>query len=346
VDRGRNPGIDALRGIAVLLVVVGHSIQYANGAYYRTNGLFYENIVFKLIYGFHMPLFMIISGFLFSRSLPRRSAREVVAVRFRRLLVPILVWGTVSYVITTLVVHTSDTTSARAVIGDYVRCLNGLWFLWALLLSTILVAIIYSYMHNSWWLYALLIAIGLVVPDDHNLALYKYMLPYFVLPSFLKHERLYSYLRTKGRLFLGITLALMLVAYGAAMWFWRRDFYIYTSGITLLGRPAIPQLAIDMARWVVGLLGVSTALLAAYALLQRCRVPISRVLIVFGRQAIGVYILSTVAFSYVVPNVTKASTFSWWRVAGIAVAVSSSTVLLTILASKSRRLDALLFGRG
>ena len=48
----REKWIDSLKGIGILLVIIGH-----------TNSPF-----FKIIYGLHMPLFFVISGFVYSRS--------------------------------------------------------------------------------------------------------------------------------------------------------------------------------------------------------------------------------------------------------------------------------------
>lgn len=48
--------IDFSRGIAILLVVVGHLIQF--------NGISTSNPVFEFIYSFHMPLFFAISGYI------------------------------------------------------------------------------------------------------------------------------------------------------------------------------------------------------------------------------------------------------------------------------------------
>ena len=50
--------VDALRGFAIVFVVIGHTLQY--GAADPD-----ENALFRLIYAFHMPLFMFISGFVF-----------------------------------------------------------------------------------------------------------------------------------------------------------------------------------------------------------------------------------------------------------------------------------------
>ena len=49
MERERNLGIDVARGIAIILMVIGHC--YSNG-----------NIMLQWIYSFHMPFFFLISG--------------------------------------------------------------------------------------------------------------------------------------------------------------------------------------------------------------------------------------------------------------------------------------------
>lgn len=49
--------LDALKGILIILVILGHSIQYKMMDYQH-------DVLFRVIYSFHMPLFFLISGFL------------------------------------------------------------------------------------------------------------------------------------------------------------------------------------------------------------------------------------------------------------------------------------------
>lgn len=48
--------LDFIKGFAILLVVLGHVIQFSDNS-------FDNNILFRYIYSFHMPLFMFTSGF-------------------------------------------------------------------------------------------------------------------------------------------------------------------------------------------------------------------------------------------------------------------------------------------
>ena len=86
--------LDAARGLAIVLVVIGHiagkTFPAGNGWYLSLMGLIYQ---------FHMPLFMALTGTTFALSLPLLSSwREVLVFsmrRVKRLFVPYLVVGLV-----------------------------------------------------------------------------------------------------------------------------------------------------------------------------------------------------------------------------------------------------------
>ena len=52
--------IDFAKGISILLVLWGHCIQYMSAGTVD----FFEDNAFKVIYSFHMPLFMLLSGYV------------------------------------------------------------------------------------------------------------------------------------------------------------------------------------------------------------------------------------------------------------------------------------------
>lgn len=84
--------IDSLRGFAILLVVVGHLIQFNYSS-------FLESRLFNIIYSFHMPLFFFISGC--ARALHRDGEINLrilsirVLNRFCALIIPSVVWSSI-----------------------------------------------------------------------------------------------------------------------------------------------------------------------------------------------------------------------------------------------------------
>lgn len=64
----RNNYFDFIKGIAIILVVFGHCIQYGSGILFITNEDYYDDVIFKLIDSFQMPLFALISGYFIQKS--------------------------------------------------------------------------------------------------------------------------------------------------------------------------------------------------------------------------------------------------------------------------------------
>jgi fucose 4-O-acetylase-like acetyltransferase len=85
--------LDATRGVAIVLVVVGHIA--ADGSLPPGNDWYY--LLMKMIYQFHMPLFMVLFGLTFALSIPEfHGWKDVRAYSIRRitpLIGPYLVLG-------------------------------------------------------------------------------------------------------------------------------------------------------------------------------------------------------------------------------------------------------------
>jgi fucose 4-O-acetylase-like acetyltransferase len=83
--------LDYVKGVAIFLVVWLHCIQYLFG---KTD----ESLIFTSVVSFHMPLFMIISGYLFyQKMVENASVASVVKRQFCRLIIPTCSFGLISY---------------------------------------------------------------------------------------------------------------------------------------------------------------------------------------------------------------------------------------------------------
>ena len=79
--------VDFAKFIAIFLVCLGHAVQYLS-----VTETFWNNPLWVFIYSFHMPLFMILSGFFFSRSL-NKPFKELVVKKIIQLIIPSWVWA-------------------------------------------------------------------------------------------------------------------------------------------------------------------------------------------------------------------------------------------------------------
>mgnify|MGYP002243154274 CR=1 FL=1 len=81
--------IDFIKGICIFIVVWGHSIQNMGDG-----NDFWTNPVHEFICSFHMPIFMLVSGFFFSKSIGKPLIPNVTR-RFKQLIIPCFGWSLV-----------------------------------------------------------------------------------------------------------------------------------------------------------------------------------------------------------------------------------------------------------
>lgn len=88
--------IDVVRGIAICLVVLGHTNQ---GLLHR--GWWGQSLVgYHLndsIYAFHMPAFFFVSGIFLRPGVDKRGMKRYTAEKLRTMIYPFLVWATIIY---------------------------------------------------------------------------------------------------------------------------------------------------------------------------------------------------------------------------------------------------------
>ena len=84
--------LDVVKGIIIVLMLFGPNIQFDSGRKFLTEKLYFANTVFQLIYSFHMPHLMIISGYFFAFSITRSHFWKRKA---QNTLIPTLAWSAI-----------------------------------------------------------------------------------------------------------------------------------------------------------------------------------------------------------------------------------------------------------
>jgi fucose 4-O-acetylase-like acetyltransferase len=235
----RNPAVDAVRGLAILLVVVGHAIQ-GSVADFRSNP------AWQIIYAFHMPLFFAISGYVIGK--------VDLWQKFKRLVIPFVSWYLVGYLLVTGV-ELQDYIWRWIVSPDY-----GLWFLWALFLCF---TVLWVGMKGGDLAVALSVFVVFLVPFffvhpyllASDIAYLQWYYPFFALAylagkrpqlavatgllfvivasrSFLFEQYVYAF----GGIFTSVLLILMMpYSWGILGWLGRRTMDIYVSSQLFTG---------------------------------------------------------------------------------------------------------------
>lgn len=282
----RNILFDVSKGVLILLVLWGHSIQFASGGDYLSLGAYYGHWAYKLIYGFHMPCFMAISGYLFSHAIASRNSKEIIVGKIRTLIVPVF-----SFAFIVWLCYFNAGYSFFDQIRNYLsRTRFTLWFLWALFYSSMGVLLVNKVFKDNIWVYLLLILLSLLTPDRWYAELYKFMFPCFLFGYFAHKKKWVKALKNHAVAIVAVTSLL----YVLAMFLnYDANTFVYMSGSCVLVDGAFQwrQLFIDVYRVVVGICGTTAFMSVMYLVCKSVSVEgrIVKALAWLGTMTMGVY---------------------------------------------------------
>nr|WP_315215418.1 acyltransferase family protein [uncultured Flavobacterium sp.] len=216
----RNNIIDSLKGFAILLMVFGHLIQFTS-----IDNSYLSNPIYIFIYSFHMPLFMMISGFFFSKSLNQRSLNNVLNNRVVTVLLPYFSWTTI-FIIIWFVLKGNNLSFLELLLKYFETFLfvSKLWFLWVLFICILLTSLnIYIQRYIGKISIFFLLLFIYLLPETEMLGLIniKYMFPFFILGYC--NNKYYNKLNKWIPYISGISLLL----YPIMLFFWEKENFSF-----------------------------------------------------------------------------------------------------------------------
>ncbi len=276
---------DVAKGVLILLVVLGHVIQYG------VEGNVWRNPVFRSICSFHMPLFMVISGY-FSWNGVHRNALWLLS-RVGQLVLPM-----VSFMLILAfadVARVAPTGDVDAMVSTFMgRMRPPLWYLCVLLECSVLGWVMFRSSHWGWrclwvvlpmflavmfpymagWLY------GSAVPGNmlSGAGFFGFMWPFFLMGLYLRW-------RGVNRTSIPHTWALCLPLALLCCYHFRAEHYVYVTPFTSEVRTWLPSLFRFVAGGV-GSLAMLYVLKLAFPLLRR-----QKWLLKLGVATMAIYIL-------------------------------------------------------
>lgn len=288
----RSSYLDVVKGLAIIMVVFTHSIQWGSGSTFYHERLFFDDWLFKFIYGFHMPLFMVVSGYLFWGTICRHKPMEVAMSRLRSLLLPIVTCQTLYLII---LLALGMTTLSVGWLYSYG---SALWFLWSVLGCSLITLVGHVLLKDSLLFHIGVWVIILLIPADRLSGLHVFMYPYFVVGFYwnkLNGKELYrSFGGLKKMSVLLLSLGLYILF---CVTFDSPERSVYVTGMSLQGRSsAWNQLLIDMLRYVYGGLGIIMTMIAVDLCFKERQLSSDRDfqhwLIWLGQNTLGIYIFN------------------------------------------------------
>lgn len=283
----RNKHLDALRGLAIVLVVVGHAMDIG----YGPRGF---DLGHALIYSFHIPLLAFLSGWatIYSRS----SGLKSIGGRFRTLMVPYLFW--------LVAFSAADAAKARSLSlwFDLIRAglldpfaRNGLWFLYVLFICSVVFTLVRARWSStralviSAFVVSVLSLILLPWPSNwFGLARVGFLYP-FLVGGFLIADKIETLRQHRRKV-----MAYSVVAYVlSAVWFWHGALATVWPTATALRWMTFPNAGVSQS--VVTLAGfvcAASAILVVTLLVSAVPVryfQVHGVPVWLGQRSIGIY---------------------------------------------------------
>ena len=172
---------DLLKGM--YLVIFTHCLQYIAAQTF-------ENTLFQVVYVFHMPLFIIVSGYLFRKKIDRPLHSTIVNL-FVRLIIPSIVLGGVTRLLSVCYLQ----------LGYLIKLPFFLWFLSSLFICSVSYALIYKVTQRIEIIVLLLSLSTLFIPA--GLSFVKFFMPFFGIGLLLSDMDVYNLSSTYKCNFLG-----------------------------------------------------------------------------------------------------------------------------------------------
>ncbi|HEY9257793.1 acyltransferase, partial [Chitinophaga sp.] len=211
--------IDYAKGIAIILVVYRH-IAYGLDTWGISlpHGVLATN---DMLYSFRMPLFFLLSGVFFSKSIAKRGVKSFVFLKINTLLYPYLLWAIIQ--ISLQIVFSRFANSDRSA-EDFLniflqpRTLDQLWYLFALFNVTMLYTLISVITGNKkiWQLLTGLVFLGLAPYIQNFSTLYDIALHYIFFAIgdiaagyFLREQTQQAFAKPKNLLLLAPVFGLL-----------------------------------------------------------------------------------------------------------------------------------------
>lgn len=292
--RQRDKSLDLLKAFAIFLVIWGHAIMH-----FRPN--YEESISFHVIYSFHMPLFMMLSGF-FATSSMKLGAVDFFSKKFKQLLLPCITWAIVCWLtISSGLIEGRFTLEIKDLFSGWLGLIDNFWFLKSCFICYT-VAWICSKTGKYKRLAFVLALIASSTVGRFNLSM---MFPSFVFGMILREyvnfaEKLYKYR------YLAMALFLIMLT---SSFYVNEKYYIMKLIIGFLG-----------AYSCFALFKGSSAILSSE--------NIPSIIIRVGEKTLGIYVLQAIILEYLVPMYIDTSDI---QIMTIEMSLPILSLLLTLL---------------
>lgn len=277
-QRARDPYWDVVKGLLIILMVLGHALQYAAG------GNFWGDPLWMGIYLFHMPLFALVSGCFVFRSIRRHGGKFIGHIA-KHLLVPAIFTAVACLAIRTALAYGSGETPE-------VPSFNFLYTAWFLIfifecgVFTWVMALCKPLWWRAAW-FAIPMALALLCPGFPLAGQFTFLYPFFLLGAWAHHRGW-----PLGSLWFGIAAAAL---YAVVYCVFQETWYVYRTPLASLEDTA-HTVPIYLVRMLGGIAGCFLLLFVVKRLPFLLK---SRILLKLGGSTLAIYLLQIYFWDFI-----------------------------------------------
>jgi fucose 4-O-acetylase-like acetyltransferase len=297
---GRIQFMDALKLFAIFLVLWGHAVQYL------LSSVYYSEPMYRIIYSFHMPLFMMISGFFAVKSM-KRDFIHLFITKFRQLILPVISWGALLWILKWILIQFVGGEMASDFypqVRSY--CIYSLWFLKSVFVCYMLAYVCYRSGRCKIIAFAVTCVAMMIlrfVPqfcEQYTLiTILRYLQLDVMFPSFIIGMLLHRYIQLLNANAKNVFI-ISLCVFVVMLLFWSSDFFVaspkikpmlisgdYTDLILYIGK--------QLYRIVIGAFGSITFVSLACMVFSKPRTGrIVSIMCDWGKYTLAIYVLQSI----------------------------------------------------
>lgn len=319
--------LDLVKLFTIYLVIIGHVIAM------MVNGYIVGEKLNSLIYSFHMPLFMLLSGFFVSSKSEDIPIINIVTKKAKQLLLPSITCTAICLLYLWLV---------REHVNIRVEIIGNSWFLKTLFVYYILFCVLRKTGLNIWLLMPLSCGVLFILPHASSLQA-NLLFPYFWGGYLIKRYKLLEKLTFSWSY--AILSLLLFAGLYTLQRYWNIPNYVEINIITLQS-----QWYLILIRYCVAFAGsIATILTISIIYKSTKKYPITTKCARYGKWTLGIYILQTILVVNVFPDAQAWNVESEWLLDFVIAPLLSLAFLIVCiylihLISKNKTLDLIFFG--
>jgi fucose 4-O-acetylase-like acetyltransferase len=316
----RDERIDILKGIAICMVVLGHVIGYIYGT-----KIYYNNLIFKVCYSFHMPLFIFINGWLDSLKKSSDINNLWLKKKTIRLMVPYILWTLLKWAITR-----PDRNIFECM---FIKPLY--WYLINAYLCFIVIYISYvsikNIMMTSVTVYIISVILMLFCGDNLVIKNFIMFFPFYMIGYYTQINR------NRLKIFEG-WIKWSLVLYPVSMLFYSYKQYDLYAPYININNKFIKGTLLFYNHYIVAILGIMFSFSLVNSILKYKKLNIvKRYFSTIGKYTMQIYLLHDYFFVNIFKNV---------YIDGVISFILSLTVslLISVFIARYKNINKILFG--